>query len=483
MKIDNMKLEEIRERYGKEKGDFFIRIREQGNDIVYYNGIKAFEIRKNGEKVSKIIIADNIFNLNRTNIQNFTKNTEDLKSAIKQVRKDLNGYFPRELNKITLEISRKNYENVEMNDKNREKFSDSIERIKKIVETNYRNYIEDKLDKEKIKEELNKKYENNEKLTYEIYLKNRRDIKEYKEDSYIEKIVDIEYDFINCFIFDENINYIPLFTIPKFKYKNNEEIQIGKEEYEKFEEIIKQAIEDYEKKTKVEKEKKYQHIFMTSEILINKYITFKNIYRFEEEYYTKEKSKKDRGRIDCIFVKIDENSKVINEDKPNAELYLIELKVDEGVIGGSNGVNKHLNDIEKLKANEEKFDDFINLLQERIAYRKSYIESKNIKIKIDRDNIHFWTIIAISKKESVEEVANMLYKNLENPKYIEDKRNKLPEESVVLSEQIKKVKDMGIDVKFLFDKWNDKMNYNKLSNKYLFEAKTPEELLSKWKEE
>ena len=77
----------------------------------------------------------------------------------------------------------------------------------------------------------------------------------------------------------------------------------------------------------------------------------------------------------------------------------------------------------------------------------------------------------------------MLYKNLENPKYIEDKRNKLPEESVVLSEQIKKVKDMGIDVKFLFDKWNDKMNYNKLSNKYLFEAKTPEELLSKWKEE
>ena len=55
MKINNMKLEEVRERYGKEKRDFFIRIREQGNDIVYYNGIKAFEIKKNRGKISKII--------------------------------------------------------------------------------------------------------------------------------------------------------------------------------------------------------------------------------------------------------------------------------------------------------------------------------------------------------------------------------------------------------------------------------------------
>ena len=45
MKIEKLSLKDFRKRYGTSK-KFLIRIREHDDDIIYYNGIKAFVIAK-----------------------------------------------------------------------------------------------------------------------------------------------------------------------------------------------------------------------------------------------------------------------------------------------------------------------------------------------------------------------------------------------------------------------------------------------------
>ena len=65
----------------------------------------------------------------------------------------------------------------------------------------------------------------------------------------------------------------------------------------------------------------------------------KDILPFEEEYCTNEGSK-DKGRIDCSYV-------IIN-NKKLTDIYLVELKVNDGVVDGTNGVNKHFIDINIL---------------------------------------------------------------------------------------------------------------------------------------
>lgn len=485
MKVQNMELNEIRREYSKTDNNFIIRIRDNDkeNDIVYYNGIKAFEIEKEGKEYN-IKIADNIFNLNKTNIEKFYKDedkqgltVEALKEAISEARITLRDYFPKELEKITIKISANGFASLSEENETKKEFINSVKkRIAKIQE-NYGKYLKEKLSYEKIMAGMTKKKtKNSEYFVYEIQL---NDIKKTNSEEHIKTMVNLEYDFITCFIFDENMKYKRIFTKPEFSYQedeNNVTVIQRKKYNNNFKTFIKKVIGDYEIQTKTEKEKRYQHLFMTSNILANKYADFENIYRFEEEYYTDRGGESsDRGRIDCVFVKINEN---INENKPNAELYLIELKVDNKVIGSSNGVNKHLIDIKNLENNQ----NFISDLEKNINDRRRILE-EGTEIKIDKNKIHFWTIIAISTEDEVEGVAEMLYTNLENPEYIKNEKNKLPKNSVVLSEEIRKVKASGIkDVKFLFDKWEYHIDANKLSNKYLFEATTRDELMNKWKQ-
>lgn len=217
---------------------------------------------------------------------------------------------------------------------------------------------------------------------------------------------------------------------------------------------------------------------MISEQLNNKLEDFKNIYRFEEEYYTSEENNNDKGRIDCIFAKIDENSK----DYYNTEIYLIELKVDEKVIDMNNGINKHLIDIGKLK-----FDKFIKNLEERIKYRRKEVLEKDTPIKINPYKFHFWTIIAISDENHAEQVAEKLIKLTDKAKVEKEiKDKKLPKESKVIDEQIEQVKNK-VDVRFFFDK-NVKGKPYDLSKTYLFEQPLPfrnmnkEKFMKLWKE-
>ncbi len=213
---------------------------------------------------------------------------------------------------------------------------------------------------------------------------------------------------------------------------------------------------------------------MISNLLNDKLEDFKNIYRFEEEYYTSEKNETndDKGRIDCVFAKIDENSK----DSFNTEIYLIELKVDENVIDGTNGINKHLIDIEKLK-----FDTFIKNLESRINYRINVLEeyASISSIKINPKKFNFWTIVAISDKNHAEQVAEKLIKLTDKEKIDKEiDSGNLPKESKVIDEQIyqvekaKKSEGIEVSIKFFFDKNSIDNPYN-LSKTHLLEQSLP----------
>ena len=327
-------------------------------------------------------------------------------------------------------------------------------------------------------EELNKKIKDLRKkeIKYEIKIN-------VQEDN-ITDIANIEYLIIKNFIFDENMKYKRVFSIPEF---TSNQTQVDDEvEIETFETDIKNAVKNYEKVTGTEVEKKYQHYFMISKLLNRKLKNFKNIYRFEEEYYTSEKKNDDenKGRIDCVFAKIDENSKSCY----NTEIYLIELKVDENVIDGTNGINKHLIDIGKIN-----FNEFKERLEARINYRRKQVLGEDIAdIKINPNKFHFWTIIAISNKKHAENVAEKLIKLTDKEKVKQD--NLLPKESKVIDEQIEQTKidqlkkETEVDVRFLFDKnSSDGENYD-LSETYLFEQPLPfkdmtkEKFMKMWKE-
>ena len=63
-------------------------------------------------------------------------------------------------------------------------------------------------------------------------------------------------------------------------------------------------------------------------VIGDKYEDFKDIYRFEEEYYTDEGTKSNnKGRIDCVFVKIKEN--IVEK---NAQTKVRKKKILAGIV-------------------------------------------------------------------------------------------------------------------------------------------------------
>lgn len=182
--------------------------------------------------------------------------------------------------------------------------------------------------------------------------------------------------------------------------------------------LMKSAVINY--KGKDSNEKKYQHTFMLNAIneknLKNFFgIESKNIelYPFEQEYgitnyninraknpdgqTEKEKGYKS-GRIDCVFYSVEKNKL--------KDIYLIELKIDSGVIGGENGVYTHLDDIDSLFSCDKK--DQISTLKGFIKYRyENYDSNKKLDILdiTGEVRIHFYTVFAYTdetEKEIIE---------------------------------------------------------------------------------
>ena len=74
---------------------------------------------------------------------------------------------------------------------------------------------------------------------------------------------------------------------------------------------------------------------------------------------------------------------------------MIELKVNENVVGGTNGVNKHFIDIYKLITSESNLNRFKDLLLKRLNVLRK-LEGKE-SVELDSDlKLHFHTIISFA---------------------------------------------------------------------------------------
>ncbi len=234
----NINLKDLRKRYASSNNKFCMKIRENKNDIIYYNGIKAFEIQHTDEKNYNIVMPENIYNFNRSNI----KKIDNILESVIKLRQDMSTYFVNSITSVKIAVSYAQYEKLGQNVNN--ELEKILNTIKEEINGKYDNYIKlnnigniknyfingySKYKKSKIEiqkqfqegtDEFKDRMKNLKKhdITYKIEInspkENMNDI-----DKYIEDITNIEYIFIKNFLFGKNMQYLHLFKIPEFTYK------------------------------------------------------------------------------------------------------------------------------------------------------------------------------------------------------------------------------------------------------------------------
>ena len=434
--------------------DFFIRIREDSNDLVYYKGNKVFEITDN----NKIKIPENVYNCNVTSLCN---------------RKDIDNYITELKNNVL----------------NIEKYIDfSIKDIKITMASDF-----DLLEFKNRLDTLNKKYPieiikcSRKEYSYIDLDLNKLELKENKglticfcnEINSFTNIIDFEKDCIIDLKLDNTSDgFIPnsLINSPKFNINQSLKNELNNCNFRKLISNLNSAIEKYEGAKEVEK--KYQFEFMknfdddNTKRLLKKIFNdnINNVDYFEQEYgiynhslkkisdksyirvvYEEKKMKK--GRIDCIFSRI-ENDKLL-------DIYMIELKVNHKVILGSNGVLTHLDDIKYLMSDN---DQLVNL-KKRIDYRYRIINNITDELSDDSTYLdttetkyHFYTVIQltdytdsktnISRKDMKSVVQAKLDEATKNIKKVSG-ADKLPD--YIKNKTISSLKPNKCDIKFFYD--------------------------------
>lgn len=381
---------------------FYVRFRkEKGkSDKIYYDGFKINQESKG--KISKAFLKFNCTNISKSLRE---KNSKELINKIFQYRKE---YFD------TYRITNIQFEKSDYAEKNSKKYNQKLVEIEKDfnISINNKNIININFDD--VEQEFNLL-----KTLWNIDDNGNRD------------------------------NETVLFKNISFKYETKGGDLIS---FENIKATIPEITSFYEKYTKYEEEKKYQHLFLLN-IKNNKKEGYlhenifgrKEVKSFEEEYYIKYPG----GRIDCIFYSV--------EVDLITDIYLIELKVDEKVLGGSNGIPTHLIDIENMNK-----DEFNTELLKRINYRNKYLNNdiENRYRYSNNLNTHFFVIIGRNRcsKEKIQQLVNDL----------NDKTSDLYKSVKIKNRENEPIKDIanriiekGIDVKLFVDqnKWEiDKIN-------------------------
>lgn len=444
MKINEWNLEKLREYYANNDNNFIIRIREQDKeknknsceDIVYCEGIKAFYVdNKNSlEDSVTITIPENIYKVNQTNLHNIISSStcydfkneldsyfeyldkysikykDDLRDKLYLYLCEIENRIDKFVNdQVKLKLELKNYFEISIKNTGKFKFGKVFfDTTKKDVQeqVEIRLYLlNQRLKKlgtgfnlEDVLDQLKKNKNQSESIAFELENMEKLSLFDLTK---IEALMILYTTFTLKEEFDLKEDNRSGFAKPEFKYdlKSND-FDYNENNIENFNKNIKTAISEYENSTKVELEKKYQHSFMIKNKLKN-YPNLSRVIPFEEEYYTNESnnnsknndSDDEKGRIDCIFVHAKENE---------SHIYLVELKVNEGVIGEpydlkKHGINKHLKDIKELLNSEGKLDlnNFLENIKNRYNYRNELL-GYHSKINDIKDCVlHFWIVCAI----------------------------------------------------------------------------------------
>ena len=435
------------------KKEFVIRIRKDG-DKVYYRGIKIFNIEKGSLKLS-----DNIFHLSDAYIKDNKDILVNKESRMKKLR-ELATLRTELINNGCMKLSDSFIVEYKMSKAEAYFFNEQaivdknkhLEKIKELIKNELKDYI----------------------ILYDTYCEVNIDklntIKDEVER--MTELLNIEYVIMNTFIYFDDINWTDKKHPP---YTNSSaksgwvkpDISFVKPDSYKIEELndnkldnindrVCVSIDNY-LKMKFEEEKNYQHQFMLDNLILDKFkkINIDNLYRFEEEYYTKDNE--ERGRIDSMFI-----------SKNGEDIYIIELKVNDNVIGGTNGIHKHLIDIENLYF-EKNIDNFIKDLKDIVDYRRIELDEDKIIWK-EEINVHFYTVIACDSNDMKDKIEKMLdaFNNKDSQELVNVKnaikkdKSKYKDRVLTLREHINNLNKC--DVRFYFDMINVIKEKDKIKN-------------------
>lgn len=387
----NIGIKQLRKKLLNEK--FVIRIRENKGDIVYYNGIKVFVLNENKEK-TEVTVPENLYRFSFNDVKEILESRqidEELEERISLLSKfKEQKYFDFNMNSISFEKADDYIHNEVEN-----RFNDFCNHLKRMDK------IEEYLDEINIKVLL-QELEENEKYT----LKFKKPVDDIK------LIVYIQFYFIKCLKINQEDNSEFTKTIRKISFGNL--IYSYKEviEYDKLESLIKIIQEVVNNARVKEFEKRYQFMFMlyaskmASNLFSECYYPFEQEYGFRNELYHYKGLNGKNCRIDCVFFKYN-GIKI-------TDLYLIELKVDDSVVSGNNGVLTHLDDIDSLFYKDGKSNiKFFRDIKKQIKYRMKELgyfvlndDQENEEV-IDFD-VHFFTVFGYTKEESKENIKYVL---------------------------------------------------------------------------
>ncbi len=407
----------IIKRYLNKKG-YWMRIRKKSPKnnqyIVYYNGIKVFSYETQNKKfeLNKAVFLLNTKNYEAINMEPPEKLLEDIKTIEKKG-------FKFKIQKTIL---------IQSSD-NKKKYNQYKEIIQKEICQKCSNYVEScTIDEDKIIVVL----KNAESMTFNDMFElakigfNITVAKSQKESRGVRKI-EIN-NSIKLEIDEENLE--------KLKTKD----------FGTLENIMERRINIYcnpnykdrkddfaiPSKTESNQEKQFQQKLMEKiDIAENKSqeIIDENTVPFEMEFTAyqnkKEKGIKSiKGRIDNIFIR-------------NHTLVLVELKYGSGVIGGTNGIHKHLIDIlscfEKEKNKKQILQEVTNYIKEKNEILKNNGITENIINGFDNKNdeledVEYHIICGYQDKNEVLEAINSIYNKTYREIMIEEENeNKLRE--------------------------------------------------------
>jgi len=389
----NISLNDFRRKFDNIFPGFILRVRDGKNDIAYYNGNKAFEVQDEGNNIS-LSFPINTYKCNTSDVIANINNKENYINSLIDICSKMNDYYEFSMSSIPF--------------KKTGRFSESKTKDRLLKFGEHISQYGIKIDVDKIIQELNNiDYENKKQKNKTVYIRFGKTIKDIKQ------IINIQYHFIHDLKVEKNeINTDTVrgisFSSFKAKKKSNKMYETG--ELDLFNAAIKNAINSYKGKDALEK--KYQHLFMLhGNKDTNVFKPKENciIIPFEQEYNLKNKIRNKEGRIDCVFYQFDKINKKITD------IYLIELKVNEDVVAGNNGVLTHLDDIQSIINNKKYFLNMINFIEyrmQKLIYDDTFI-LKNSKSNIDF-KIHFYTIFGFTKTnkqdtiDHTKEVLNLL---------------------------------------------------------------------------
>lgn len=401
--VDNMKVIDtsIKSFVDKYKNKYVFRIRKD-KTLVYYKGIQAFILKEDKNKNIDISISKSTFKCNPTAMVNYNG---DYKNDLMNLCKSLS----MTMNNISFEIAT-NYDEIEVRN--------CLDDFFNYCDLKFVNLI----NREGVIKKLDFLFENLKTLS------DIDDIKDYEKKNKINinfnyklkdinDIIDIQYNFYNKMIISDNIivkNRIKSINFSySIKIENNLDTLIN---------TVEKSIDNYSGSDCLEK--KYQQQFMLNASKSD--IFLKSVIPFEEEYPLINYKRKENdicktGRIDTVFYSY--------QKKEITDIYLIELKVDEKVILGNNGVLTHLDDIQNIidncnKKQKKFFDDLIK----NINYTNSILGILQCDFKYSKNlKIHFYTICGFTNKDSrklVKDLISKLSNVLEINKLCDN--NKLP---------------------------------------------------------